>query len=179
MNRIINKLKIIARNVSNIFRIANSSAELKLDAFIFSKHVQPQIRALISGTGLHVTIPLDCLDDSRYFFERFSKFDQTLIESVISNTDLYSKLIESENTKLVAKNINKKTKRISLTVSIAKPNDECFVFEIDAAELSRNKFLLKLFNKEDAFNIGYSAAESRIRSEAVEINKLKDTNFNS
>lgn len=172
----VTKLKQIFQKLSHIFNSVSTSAEIKLDAFIFSRQKQPQVRALISGTGLYVTIPFEQLSGSDNFLHRFSVGDREIINDVIRNTtDSFSHLIEGRNIKVIAKTVDRITKKTALKISVADYYNKNIEFQVDPTELSRNKFLLQLFNKIDLFNIGYSAAENRIRTEQFEINKAKNS----
>ena len=125
---------------------------------------------------MHVTIPLDRMNGNFKLLNRFSNVDQDVIKGLMSGAvEMYFHLIKARQAKLVSKTVNNKTKNISLRISVTDDNQDV-EFEIDAAELSRNKFLLASFNKIDTFDIGYSAAESRIRTEQMEI-KSANANF--
>jgi hypothetical protein len=176
MSSMLNKLTIIYVGLKNIFRMVGSTAELKLDAFVFSKRKQPKIRALISGTGLHVVIPLDKMNDSPGFIHRFSSTDQEMIRYVINDAISFSqRLICGTHVKLISKTFNTINKSIMLKIAAFDGNDQNVEFEIDPSELSRNKFLLEYFNKLDLFDIGYAAAEQRSRTERIEIKKAKQS----
>lgn len=169
------RFKLLIKKISHILYSVSSAAELKLDAFIFSKEKKAQIRALISGTGLYITIPMDRLIDNNNFILRFSIKDREIINNIVNDkTDLYSRLIEGRKIEVIAKTIDRVSKKTALTISVIDYYNKNIEFEIDPTELSRNKFLLQLFNKNDAFNIGYSAAENRIRTEQMEIIKAKN-----
>lgn len=175
MERVIivfNKFKLAIQQIIRIFSSVNSSADLKLDAIIFSKQTSCQIRALITGTGLYITLPLDQLLEDNPFLIRFSHPDREIIKNIINDkTNLYSTLIDSRKIEIISKTVDKVTRKVSLKISIADCYHNNVELELDASELSRNKYLLQLFNKIDNFNIGYSAAESRIRTEQLEIKK--------
>lgn len=169
---VVRNVASVASTIRNAFRIASNAADLKIDAFIFSKQKRTQIRALISGTGLHVIISLEEILTHKYL-TRFSAQDQEIINYVIDDSQsLAAYLMRGQSVSLKSKTYDKRNRNILLKVA-AFENDENIEFEIDPAELSRNKFLLQLFNKRDAYDIGFAAAESRIRSEQLEIAKAK------
>lgn len=165
----LSKFKHLIQKVNRIFNLVSDSAELKLDAFILTKQ-QTQIRALVAGTGVFITIPLSSLTEQNNLLARFSSNDVDVIYSVLQDTSSLSHyLIEGKKIEIVAQTFDRKEKKSYLRASIVDYSKNAIEFEIDPLDLSRNKFLLQLFNKKDAFIIGYAAAENRLRTETAEI----------
>lgn len=173
-NLIINKFKSITRNIRLLVIKASKRAELQIDAFIFSKKKQPQIRALVTGTGLHIIIPINKLSVEEHYFSRFSESDQKLVKYVLDDMKSYTKhLLAGEKIKVVAKNYDRDSKAIKLTLAVFNARDKDIEFEVDPTEIMRNKFLLHLLNKEDSVEAAIAATENRIMSETDEIKQAK------
>jgi hypothetical protein len=167
-----NFISAIALKVKHVLRMANNSSDLKIDAFIFSKQKATQVRALISGTGLHVIISLEEMVTRRYV-DRFSASDQEIIKYVLDDkSSLTAYFMHGQSVRVASKTYDKLSNNVMLKIA-AFSNNSNIEFEIDPAELSRNKFLLQQFNKGDSYSIGFAAAESRIRTEQLEMLKAK------
>lgn len=165
--------KNLFQKIRKVFLLAYKPADLRLDSIIFSKHLTTKVRALVSGTGLHITFPVNELKGNSSWLQRFSSNDQETINYIASDEgEIYARLLQSGRLKIISKTLNRTTKETWLKILSADSQKQQIEFDISASELSRNKYLLEHFNSTDSFHIGYCAAESRIRSEKNEIKSI-------
>lgn len=158
-----------------IFTAVQDYSSLALDAFIFTKKRKISVRAAVIGSGMHVIIPIEKLGRSEGLLEKFSKQDREMISFVMQENGFFKPeaFMDGNNVKIAAKTFDRVKKSSSLKITVSGSDSNQIEFEADPCEIARNKFLLQLFDKCDAFNIGYAAAENRVRSEKIEINRLK------
>src|SRR5581483_6253485 len=107
-------------------------------------------------------------------YNRFSVVDQDIIKNIIKDsTNLFTYLSSGKRVRIISRSFNRASKENILKIAVSDTENKDIEFEMEPSELSRNKFLLDFFDKSDNFNIGYLAAENRIRTERLEIQNAK------